>query len=109
MKKFFSSDPKLLLYGSLIIFFASYGQTFFISLFNFEIRMFYGLSNGEFGLLYAISTSVSAFILVSFAKLIDYIDLRTYSLIVSIGLLLACVGMVVMFNNVFYLFCNQMC
>ena len=104
MKKFFSSDPKLLLYGFLIIFFASYGQTFFISLFNFEIRMFYGLSNGEFGLLYAISTSVSAFILVSFAKLIDYIDLRTYSLIVSIGLLLACVGMVVMFNNVFYLF-----
>tara|TARA_Y100000590_G_scaffold379883_1_gene447816 strand:+ start:609 stop:1802 length:1194 start_codon:yes stop_codon:yes gene_type:complete len=104
MKKFFSSDPKLLLYGFLIIFFASYGQTFFISLFNFEIRMFYGLSNGEFGLVYAISTSVSAFILVSFAKLIDYIDLRTYSLIVSIGLLLACVGMVVMFNNVFYLF-----
>ena len=104
MKKFFSYDPKLLVYGFLIIFFASYGQTFFISLFNSKIRIFYGLSDGEFGLVYAISTLCSAFILISFAKLIDYIDLRAYSLIVVIGLLLACLGMVIMINNLFYLF-----
>ncbi len=104
MKKFFSYDPKLLLYGFLIVFFASYGQTFFISLYNLEIRLFYDLSNGEFGLLYAIATLFSAFILISFAKLIDHVDLRTYSLIVVIGLLLACVGMALMRNNIFYLF-----
>ena len=104
MKKFFLFDPKLLVYGFLIVFFASYGQTFFISLFNIEIRFFYGLSDGEFGLVYSISTLLSSFILISFAKLIDHIDLRVYSLIVTIGLLLACVGMVVMFSNIFYLF-----
>ena len=104
MKKFFSYDPKLLLYGFLIVFFASYGQTFFISLFNTEIRFYYGLSDGEFGLVYAISTLFSSFILISFAKLIDHIDLRVYSLIVTGGLLLASIGMALQLNNIFYLF-----
>ncbi len=38
MKNFFLLDPKLLCYGFLIVFFASYGQTFFISLFNVNIK-----------------------------------------------------------------------
>ncbi len=104
MKNFFLHDPKLLVYGFLIVFFASYGQTFFISLFNTEIRFYYGLTDGEFGFVYAISTLFSSFILVSFAKLIDHIDLRAYSLMVTVGLLLACIGMVILFNNIFYLF-----
>ena len=104
MKNFFSYDPKLLLYGFLIVFFASYGQTFFISLFNTEIRMFYQLSDGQFGLVYAIATLLSSFILISFAKLIDHIDLRIYSLIVTSGLLMACLGMAILINNIFYLF-----
>ena len=104
MKNFFYHDPKLLIYGFLIVFFASYGQTFFISLFNVEIRNFYELSDGEFGFIYAISTLLSSFILISFAKLIDYIDLRFYSLIVTTGLLLACIGMVFLIKNFFYLF-----
>ena len=104
MKIFFSHDPRLLIYGFLIVFFASYGQTFFISLFNTEIRTFYRLSDGEFGFVYAIATLVSSFILISFAKLIDHIDLRIYSLIVTSGLLLACLGMGILINNIFYLF-----
>ena len=104
MKNFFSHDPKLLLYGFLIVFFASYGQTFFISLFNTEIRTFYRLSDGEFGFVYAIATLLSSFILISFAKLIDHIDLRVYSLIVTSGLLFACLGMAIFINNIFYLF-----
>ena len=86
MKKFLTNDPKLLLYGFLITFFASYGQTYFISLFNAEIRIFYSLSDGEFGLVYALGTLSSSLILVGFAKLIDHIDLRLYSFLISIGL-----------------------
>jgi MFS family permease len=104
MKNFLSHDPRLLIYGFLIVFFASYGQTFFISLFNTEIRTFYRLSDGEFGFVYAIATLASSFILISFAKLIDHIDLRVYSLIVTSGLLLACLGMGILINNIFYLF-----
>ena len=82
MRDFFSFDPKLLFYGFAIIFFASYGQTFFISIFNNEIRNFYQLSDGEFGLVYAFGTLTSSFELVGFAKLIDHIDLRYYSFII---------------------------
>ena len=104
MKNFFLQDPKLLLYGFFIIFFASFGQTFFISLFSDSIRAHYHLTDGSFGFIYAISTTLSSLALISFAKLIDYIDLRIYSLIVSIGLFVACFGMFVFYNNIFFLF-----
>ncbi len=104
MKNFFYHDPKLLIYGFLIVFFASYGQTFFISLFNIEIRNFYNLTDGEFGFVYAVATLLSSFILISFARLIDYIDLRIYSLIVTCGIMLACIFMSILVNNIFFLF-----
>lgn len=104
MKTFFLFDPKLLLYGFTIIFFASYGQTFFISIFNSEIRNYYQLSDGEFALVYALGTLTSSFILVWFAKLIDRIDLRIYSLMISCGLALACFGMFLLIKHIFFLF-----
>ncbi|MDC0194783.1 MFS transporter [Alphaproteobacteria bacterium] len=104
MKNFFLSDPKLLLYGFAIIFFASYGQTFFISIFNEQIRETYSLSDGEFGLVYSCGTLASSIILVAFAKLIDHIDLRLYSVIVSIGLAIACAGVYLSYESVFFLF-----
>ena len=104
MKKFFIFDPKLLFFGFAIIFFASYGQTFFISIFNPEIRLYYNLTDGEFGLVYALGTLSSSLILVGFAKLIDHIDLRLYSFLISIGLTLSCLGMYLNFPNIFFLF-----
>ena len=41
MRFFFLLDPKLLIFGFSITFFASYGQTFFISIYNLQIRSFY--------------------------------------------------------------------
>jgi len=104
VKNFFLYDPKLLLYGFLIIFFASYGQTFFISLFNIEIRNQYNLTDGQFGLVYALATTLSSLLLVVFAKLIDHIDLRLYSFIVSAGIFLACLGMFFFIKNILFLF-----
>jgi len=103
MKNFFSYDPKLLVYGFLIVFFASYGQTFFISIFNSEIRLHYNLSDGEFGFIYAIATVASSFLLITFAKLIDYIDLRIYSLFISIGMFLSCLAMFFFIKHIFFL------
>ena len=104
MRVFFTFDPKLLFYGFVIIFFASYGQTFIISIFNNEIRTLYNLTNAQFGLVYALGTLLSSFILVSFAKLIDYIDLRLYSFIISLGLAISCVGMFLNYQSVIFLF-----
>ena len=104
MKFFFRSDPLLLLYGFSIVFFASYGQTFFISIYNIEIRAFYNLTDGEFGLIYATGTLFSSLLLVGFAKLIDRIDLRLYSFIISIGLSLACLGLYFSSSSIIFLF-----
>ena len=62
MKKFFLHDPSLLVYGFAMVFFASYGQTFYIALFNEDIRNVYKITDGEFGLVYAIATLVSSFL-----------------------------------------------
>ena len=83
MRSFILSEPKLLLFGFLISYFASYGQTFFISIFNLEIRSLLKLSDGQFGLLYSLATLTSAIILIWFGKLIDKIDLRIYTFIIS--------------------------
>ena len=104
MRKFFFHDPKLLIYGFLIIFFASYGQTFFISLFNDDIKNLYSLTDGQFGLVYALSTTLSSLLLINFAKLIDFIDLRIYSFLVTLGLLIPCLAIYFLPPSVLYLF-----
>ena len=104
MKKFFLHDPNLLIYGFIIVFFGSYGQTFYISIFNDDIRNFYNLSDGEFGSVYAIATLLSSFLFINFAKLIDNVELRIYSIIIILGLASACIGFYFIFNNVIHLF-----
>ena len=103
MKKFFFHDPKLLIYGFLIIFFASYGQTFFIALFNNDIKFYYSLSDGQFGLLYALATTLSSLLIINFAKMIDYIDLRIYSLVITLGLLVSCFAIYFLPSNIIFL------
>ena len=104
MKKFLYHDPKLLVYGFLIIFFASYGQTFFIALFNDDIKYYYSLSDGQFGLLYALATTLSSLLIINFAKMIDYIDLRIYSLLITLGLLVPCFAIYFLPSNIIFLF-----
>ena len=104
MKNFFLYDPKLLLYGFCIIFFGSYGQTFFIALFNNDIKILYNLSDGEFGLVYALSTTLSALLIINFAKLIDFIDLRIYSFMITSGMFFTCLAFYFLPSNIVFLF-----
>ena len=104
MKDFILHDPKLLIYGFLIIFFASYGQTFFIALFNDDIKHSYNLSDGQFGMVYALATTLSSIFLVNIAKLIDYVDLRLYSFFVTLGLLISCLSLYFLPENIIFLF-----
>ena len=47
---FLIKQSRFLFFGLFTAFFASYGQTFFISIFNFQIRETLNLSNADFGL-----------------------------------------------------------
>ena len=104
MISFFFNKTRLLFFGFISIYFASFGQTFFISIFNVEIRSVLELSNGEFGLIYSLATILSSILLIWFGKLIDWMDLRIYTLIISLGLFFACFSMFFLFNSVIFLF-----
>ena len=90
---FLIKQSRFLFFGLFTAFFASYGQTFFISIFNFQIRESLNLSNADFGLIYSLATILSSVLLIWFGKLIDVMDLKVFVLIVSIGLASSCFAM----------------
>jgi len=82
-----SLNKKVLLFGFIFTFFSSFGQSFFLGLFNPSIRNELNITHGQFGSIYAAATICSSLLLIWFGKKIDDIKLINYSLIV-IGFLL---------------------
>lgn len=80
-------------FGFLMTMSSGFGQTFFISLFNPQLREAFALSHGDIGGLYFIGTLLSAIAVIWLGKLIDQTNLRLYTAIVTIGLALACLTM----------------
>uniref|UniRef100_UPI0030EC7132 hypothetical protein n=1 Tax=Yoonia sp. GPGPB17 TaxID=3026147 RepID=UPI0030EC7132 len=62
--RFIRENVPFLATGALLSFLSSFGQTFFISIFGGEIRAAYGLSNGDWGLIYMVGTGASALLMV---------------------------------------------
>ncbi len=84
--------------GFLLSFLSSFGQTFFIAIFGGEIRETYGLSNGDWGLIYMIGTGASALVMVFAGGLADRFRVRTLGIVVIWLLAGACLFMA--FNTV---------
>ena len=84
--KFIKKNIRFLSFGFMLMFFSSFGQTFFISLFNNEIREVFKLTHGQYGFIYSIATFISASVIIWLGKFIDNIDLRNFVLIISFGL-----------------------
>ena len=80
---------RFLLFGFLMSFWSSLGQTFFISLFSSEIRGDLGLSHGGFGSYYAIATTASALTLFWLGKLADTVSVPRLSVMTLGGVCLA--------------------
>ncbi len=93
MLKLIRSEWQLLLFGFLMTFWSSPGQTFFISLFSGEIRAELNLSDGEFGGIYSLATLLSAVVIVWSGTLVDKVDLKKFSIITVFGLSIGCVLM----------------
>ena len=79
--------------GVLLSFLSSFGQTFFISIFGGEIRAFYGLTNGDWGLIYMVGTGASALLMVFAGGLADRFRVRTLGIVVVLLLASACLFM----------------
>ena len=75
-------NKKILIFGFIFTFFSSFGQSFFLGLFNTSIRNELDITHGQFGTIYAAATIFSSILLIWFGKKIDEISIFNYSLIV---------------------------
>jgi len=83
------SNFKIIFFGFVFTFFSCVGQSFFIGLFNSNIREELNISHGEFGTIYGIATLCSSLTLIWLGKKIDDLKLVNYSLLVVIFLTFA--------------------
>ncbi|WP_025898392.1 MFS transporter [Sneathiella glossodoripedis] len=78
-RHFIKQEWRFLLFGLLLTFWSSPGQTFLISLFGAHLRNDFNLSHGEFGTLYTIATLISAVLLWKTGPLIDRLPLAKFA------------------------------
>ena len=80
-------------FGLSLTFLSSFGQTFFISLFNESIRADFAMSHGEIGATYSLATLASGFTLAWVGQRLDSTDLRRFTAFLCLGLFAAALGM----------------
>ena len=87
---FKSLNFKVILFGFIFTFFSSFGQSFFLGLFNSSIREALSITHGQFGSIYASATLLSSFILVWIGKKIDDINTLKFAAYVITLLAISC-------------------
>ena len=93
---------KLILFGFIFTFFSSFGQSFFLGLFNAPIRNDLGITHGQFGNIYAVATIFSSLLLIWVGKKIDEYRILNYSFFVIILLFFSALFFSFI-NNIFFL------
>ncbi|WP_298968807.1 MFS transporter [uncultured Roseobacter sp.] len=91
--RFLVENKLFLLAGFLLCFTSSFGQTYFISLFAGEIKQAFALTDGDWGAIYTIGTTLSALTMIWVGALTDRFRVRQLSLVVMILLAMACAAM----------------
>ena len=77
-------NKKVIIFGFIFTFFSSFGQSFFLGLFNAPIRNELGITHGQFGNIYASATIFSSLLLIWVGKKIDEYQIIYYSFFVII-------------------------
>jgi len=81
---------KIILFGFIFTFFSSFGQSYFLGLFNSSIREALSITHGQFGSIYASATLCSSVLLVWVGKKIDDVNIFKFAFFVIILLSFAC-------------------
>ncbi len=87
---FNSLSLKVIIFGFIFTFFSSFGQSFFLGLFNSSIRDTLSITQGQFGSIYASATLLSSFLLIWVGKKIDDFNIFKFAFFVSILLSFSC-------------------
>ena len=81
---------KVILFGFIFTFFSSFGQSYFLGLFNSSIREALPITHGQFGSIYASATLCSSLLLIWVGKKIDDVNIFKFAFFVIILLSFAC-------------------
>ena len=87
---FNSLSLKVIIFGFIFTFFSSFGQSFFLGLFNSSIRETLSITHGQFGSIYASATLLSSFLLIWVGKKIDDINIFQFAFYVTLLLAFSC-------------------
>jgi len=87
---FNSMKFKVILFGYIFTFFSSFGQSYFLGLFNSSIREALSITHGQFGSIYASATLCSSFLLIWVGKKIDDVNIFKFAFFVIMLLSFAC-------------------
>ena len=87
---FKSLSLKVILFGFIFTFFSSFGQSFFLGLFNSSIRDALSITQGQFGSIYASATLLSSFLFIWVGKKIDDINIFKFAFLVTLILSFSC-------------------
>ncbi len=87
---FNSLSFKVIIFGFIFTFFSSFGQSFFLGLFNSSIRETLSITHGQFGSIYASATLLSSFLLIWVGKKIDDINIFKFAFYVTLLLSFSC-------------------
>ena len=87
---FKSLSLKVIIFGFIFTFFSSFGQSFFLGLFNSSIRDALSITHGQFGSIFASATLLSSLILVWIGKKIDDVNILKFASYVIIFLSISC-------------------
>ena len=87
---FKSLSLKVIVFGFIFTFFSSFGQSFFLGLFNSSIREALSITHGQFGSIYASATLLSSIVLVWIGKKIDDVNILKFASYVIIFLSASC-------------------
>ena len=81
---------KVILFGFIFTFFSSFGQSYFLGIFNSSIREALSITHGQFGSIYASATLCSSLLLIWVGKKIDDVNIFKFAFFVIILLSFAC-------------------
>ena len=81
---------KVIVFGFIFTFFSSFGQSFFLGIFNTSIRETLSITHGQFGSIYATATLCSSLLLIWVGKKIDDINIFRFAIYVTLLLSFSC-------------------
>ena len=99
---FNSLSLKVIIFGFIFTFFSSFGQSYFLGLFNSSIREALSITHGQFGSIYASATLCSSLLLIWVGKKIDKYQIIHYSFFVILLLFLSSLFFSII-NSIYFL------